>query len=215
MASLVTSMSLSTRVGKRARKVQHARATIGYGRSRHRAWAPDDLRRFPDRQSADRDRRHAAPDRRRRLARDQRRDRHRRTLQRHRSGRPEPRPDRPLPRRAGFCVSRSRPLALLVPASATIHASKVTISGAGSVRFSGRLRTRGTKLPPGGKIVDLQGRRARPRWSTVATTRATGTSGSWHAVARFRGTPVAHPVRLRIRREALFFVRAGGPGPSP
>ena len=33
MSSLVTSMSLSTRVGKRARKVQNARATIPYGRA--------------------------------------------------------------------------------------------------------------------------------------------------------------------------------------
>ena len=90
-----------------------------------------------------------------------------------------------------------------MPASATIHAAAESIRGAGSVRFSGRLRLLGTTLPPGGKIVDLQASQ-RGRWSTVATTRATGANARWHAVARFRGTPGRYPVRLRIRREALF-----------
>jgi hypothetical protein len=36
----------------------------------------------------------------------------------------------------------------------------------------------------------------------VAATRAT--AAGWHAIARFRGTPGDYPVRLRIRREAVF-----------
>ena len=75
--------------------------------------------------------------------------------------------------------------------------------GQGSIRFSGRLRALGAALPPGGKIVELQASQ-RGRWSTVATTRTRDTSGAWSAVARFRGTPGRYPVRLRIRREALF-----------
>ena len=78
-----------------------------------------------------------------------------------------------------------------------------SLRGQGSIRFSGRLRTLGAALPPGGKIVDLQASQ-RGRWSTVATTRTRGASGAWSAVARFRGTPGRYPVRLRIRREALF-----------
>ena len=100
-------------------------------------------------------------------------------------------------------LHRVRELALRVPASATIHAARATLSGPGAIRFSGRLRALGTSLPPGGKIVDLQASQ-RGRWSTVATTRTTGPNGAWSALARFRGTPGAYPVRLRIRREALF-----------
>ncbi len=100
-------------------------------------------------------------------------------------------------------LTRTRDVALRVPASATIHAAAASISGSGSVRFNGRLRMLGTTLPPGGKLVDLQAAQGG-RWSTVATTRATGATGSWHAIARFRGTPGTYPVRLRIRREALF-----------
>ena len=39
---------------------------------------------------------------------------------------------------------------------------------------------------------------------TVDTTRATGSTGAWRAVARFRGNPGTFSIRLRIRREALF-----------
>ena len=77
------------------------------------------------------------------------------------------------------------------------------LRGSGTIRFSGRLRTLGTKLPPGGKIVDLQAAQGG-RWSTVDTTRATGRTGTWRATARFRGTPGRYPVRLRIRREAAY-----------
>ena len=102
----------------------------------------------------------------------------------------------------GF-VGRTRSVSLRVAAGATIHASSRVLRGAGSVRFSGRLRTLGTKLPPGGKIVDLQAS-AGGRWSTVDTTRAVGRNGTWRATARFRGAPGRYPVRLRIRREAAF-----------
>ena len=86
---------------------------------------------------------------------------------------------------------RTARVALRVPASATIHASKTSISGAGAVRFSGRLRMLGTTLPPGGKLVDLQASQGG-RWSTVATTRATGSTGS---LARDRSLP-RHPGQL-------------------
>ena len=104
---------------------------------------------------------------------------------------------------ASGLLHRLRSVSLRVPASATIHASRVSLGGQGAIRFSGRLRALGAALPPGGKIVDLQAAQ-RGRWSTVATTRTRGASGAWRAVARFRGTPGRYPVRLRIRREALF-----------
>jgi len=98
-------------------------------------------------------------------------------------------------------LHRVRGVSLNVPAASTIHASDVLVSGAAAVRFTGRLRTLGATLPPGGKLVDLQASQ-HGRWTTVATTRAT--ASGWRAVARFRGTPGRYPVRLRIRREAVF-----------
>ena len=108
-------------------------------------------------------------------------------------------------------LHRTRDVALRVRASSTIQASSGSIRGAGAVRFSGRLHTLGSSLPPGGKIVELQASQ-RGRWSTVASTRATGPDAAWSAVARFRGTPGRFPVRLRIRREALFPYELGYSG---
>jgi len=98
-------------------------------------------------------------------------------------------------------LHRVRGVSLRVPAASTIHAGDVLVSGAAAVRFSGQLRTLGAALPPGGKLVDLQAS-SHGHWATVATTRAT--ASGWRAVARFRGTPGRYPVRLRIRREAVF-----------
>jgi hypothetical protein len=101
----------------------------------------------------------------------------------------------------GTLLHRVRGASLRVPASSTIHAADLLVSGAAAVRFSGHLRLLGATLPPGGKLVDLQASQ-HGHWTTVATTRAT--ASGWHAVARFRGTPGSYPVRLRIRREAVF-----------
>ncbi len=101
----------------------------------------------------------------------------------------------------GSLLHRIRAASLRVPASATIHAADVLVTGAASVRFSGRLGALGASLPAGGKLVDLQAA-SHGHWTTVATTRAT--AAGWHAVARFRGNPGRYPVRLRIRREAVF-----------
>jgi hypothetical protein len=100
-------------------------------------------------------------------------------------------------------LHRTRSVTLHVPARSTIQASDTKVSGAASVRFSGRLGLVGAKLPSGGKIVVLEARQ-RGRWSTVASTRARGAKASWHATAHFRGNPGTYPVRLRIPREAVF-----------
>jgi hypothetical protein len=203
VSSLVTSMSLSTRIGKRSsRKVQNARATVPYGRAVrvHGRLTSTDGAPVANqtivvtgvlRQTGAR----AVP-----VA----------TTLTDTGGRfsltVPAGPSRVISvayTGAGGFLHRERSVALRVPASATIHAADVLISGAGSVRFSGRLRRLGTALPDGGKIVDLQAR-AGGRWSTVATTRASGATASWSARARFRGTPGSFPVRLRIRREAAF-----------
>ncbi|MDA0164834.1 carboxypeptidase-like regulatory domain-containing protein [Solirubrobacter ginsenosidimutans] len=203
IASLVTSMSLSTRIGSgHARKVQDARATVGYGRAvtvlgrltstdgapvagqpivlngiQHRAGATSSQVATA---TTDADGRFSV------------------TL----PAGPSQRLTVVYPGAAGM-LTRTREVALRVPASATIRASKVRLSGAGSVRFSGRLRMLGTSLPPGGKIVDLQASQ-NGRWTTVDAVRASGRDGAWHAVAHFRGNAGRFPIRLRIRREALF-----------
>jgi hypothetical protein len=202
MSALVTSMSLSTRVGKHARKVQNERATVAYGRA---VTVLGRLTTTDGSPVANQSivitgtlRQTGATAQPVAIALTDTGGRFSVTL--------PASPSRSLsvvyPGAQGI-LTRTRAVALRVPASSTIHAAAKSIRGAGSVRFSGSLRMLGTTLPPGGKIVDLQASQ-RGRWSTVATTRATGTDGRWHAVARFRGTPGRYPVRLRIRREALF-----------
>jgi hypothetical protein len=100
-------------------------------------------------------------------------------------------------------LHRTRSVTLHVPARSSIQAGDTTISGAKSVRFSGRLGLLGAKLPSGGKIVVLEASQ-HGRWTTVASTRARGAKASWHATAHFRGNPGTYPVRLRIPREAVF-----------
>jgi hypothetical protein len=111
---------------------------------------------------------------------------------------------------AAGILTRTRDVALRVPASATIHASATRLFGAGTVRFSGRLGTLGTALPPGGKIVDLQAAQGG-RWTTVDTARAIRLE---RVVARRRPLPrqpgplpdpPAHPPRsaLPVRARLL------------
>lgn len=202
VSSVVTSMSLSTRVGKRSRKVQNERASIPYGRAvtvLGRLTSTDGAP-LADQPVVITGLLRAAGATPQTVA----------TVRTDSAGRfsvPVPAgPSRTLSVRypgTPALLHRTRTLALRVPASATVRASRASLRGAGAVRFSGRLRALGAALPPGGKIVDLQAAQGG-RWSTVATTRTRGATGAWSAVARFRGTPGRYPVRLRIRREALF-----------
>lgn len=92
---------------------------------------------------------------------------------------------------------------LRVRASSTISASPRVLRGGGRVRFTGRLGLRGTTAPRSGKLVELQAYDGG-RWRTFATARARGAQGRWSSSYRFGGTPGRYPVRVRIRREAVF-----------
>ena len=100
-------------------------------------------------------------------------------------------------------VSLTRSASLRVRASSTINASRRMLGGRGRVRFSGRLGLRGATTPRSGKIVELQAYDGG-RWRVFATARARGSKGRWSAAYTFAGTPGRYPVRLRIRREAVF-----------
>jgi hypothetical protein len=97
----------------------------------------------------------------------------------------------------------ARTTQLRVRASSTISASRRVLSGRGRVRFSGRVGLRGATTPRSGKIVELQAYDGG-RWRVFATARARGSKGRWSAAYTFAGTPGRYPVRLRIRREAVF-----------
>jgi hypothetical protein len=90
-----------------------------------------------------------------------------------------------------------------VRASSTIHASPRVLRGGGRVRFSGRLGLRGAAAPRSGKLVELQAYDGG-RWRTFATARARGSKGAWRSSYTFAGRPGRYPVRVRIRREAVF-----------
>jgi hypothetical protein len=68
------------------------------------------------------------------------------------------------------------------------------------VRFSGRLRTRGQRIPARGLVLVLQGRE-RGRWRTFDDTR-TSRKGRWRTSYTFSGRPGRYPVRVRIRRQS-------------
>ena len=79
---------------------------------------------------------------------------------------------------AGGALGAARGVSVRVPASSTIHASRTRLSGRTRVRFSGRLRTRGQRIPGRGLVLVLQGRE-RGRWRTFEDTRTNG-KGRWH-----------------------------------
>jgi hypothetical protein len=94
-------------------------------------------------------------------------------------------------------------VALQVRATSTIHASRRVLHGRGRVSFSGRLGLQGATVPRSGKLIELQAFDAG-RWRTFATARARGSKGAWHSAYTFAGKPGRYPVRVRIRREAVF-----------
>ena len=102
----------------------------------------------------------------------------------------------------GGLLPAVRTVAVRVPASSTIRASRRVVSAGTRVVFSGRIRARGQRLPARGLIVAVQGRSAGA-WRTFADTRTTS-SGRWRASYRFRGVAGRYPVRLRIRRATGF-----------
>jgi hypothetical protein len=102
----------------------------------------------------------------------------------------------------GDALSAARGVSVRVPASSTIRASRTRVSGRTRVRFSGRLRSRGQRIPGRGLVLVLQGRE-RGRWRTFEDTRTNG-KGHWHASYTFSGRPGRYPIRVRIRRQSSY-----------
>jgi hypothetical protein len=103
---------------------------------------------------------------------------------------------------AGGALGASRGVAVRVPASSTIRASRTRVSARTRVRFSGRLRTRGQRIPGRGLVLVLQGRE-RGRWRTFQDTR-TNRTGRWKVSYTFSGRPGRYPIRVRIRRQSSY-----------
>ena len=189
----------SAKVGRRFRRVRSGRVKIPFGRratfrGRLTLSAGQSLparRSSPPRRSAS-----GAPDEGGRHCR-------------HRSPRPlldqgPRRPEPHLPPRvpgSGGALGSARGVSVRVPASSTIHASRTRLGG-GRVRFSGRLRNRGQRIPGRGLVLVLQGRE-RGKWRTFKDTR-TNRKGRWHVSYRFSGRPGSYPIRVRIRKQSGF-----------
>ena len=91
----------------------------------------------------------------------------------------------------GELLPAVRGVAVRVPASSTIRASRRVVGAGTRVTFSGRIRRAGQPLPPRGLVVVLQGRTGGV-WQTFADTRTTR-AGRWKASYRFRGRPGTLP----------------------
>ena len=107
---------------------------------------------------------------------------------------------------AGGALGAARGVSVRVPASSTIRASRTRLSGPARVRFSGRLRNRGQRIPGRGLVLVLQGREGG-KWRTFEDTR-TNRKGRWRVSYRFSGRPGRYPIRVRIRRQSGYPVRA-------
>jgi hypothetical protein len=101
---------------------------------------------------------------------------------------------------SGGARGSARGVSVRVPASSTIRASRTRLSGAGRVRFSGRLRNRGQRIPGRGLVLILQGF-DNGRWRTFEDTR-TSRTGRWRVSYPFSGRPGRYPVRVRIRKHS-------------
>jgi hypothetical protein len=101
---------------------------------------------------------------------------------------------------AGDGLGAARGVSVRVPASSTIRASRTRLSGPARVRFSGRLRNRGQRIPGRGLLLVLQGREGG-KWRTFEDTR-TNRKGRWHVSYGFSGRPGLYPIRVRIRRQS-------------
>ena len=99
---------------------------------------------------------------------------------------------------SGGALGSARGVSVRVPASSTIRASRTRLSGPARVRFSGRLRNRGQRIPGRGLVLILQGF-DNGRWRTFEDTR-TNRLGRWRVSYRFSGAPGSYPVRVRIRK---------------
>ena len=97
-------------------------------------------------------------------------------------------------------LGAARGVSVRVPASSTIHASSTRLFGPGRVRFSGRMRNRGQRIPGRGLFLVLQGRE-QGRWRTFEDTR-TNRKGRWHVSYTFSGRLGRYPIRVRIRRQS-------------
>jgi hypothetical protein len=104
---------------------------------------------------------------------------------------------------SGAGLPTTRGVSVRVPATSTIRASRTRVPGAGRVRFSGRLRTRGQRIPGRGLVLVLQGRSPDGKWRTFADTR-TNRRGRWRASYLFRGRSGSYPIRVRIRKQSGF-----------
>jgi len=106
-----------------------------------------------------------------------------------------------------------RRLHVRVPWSSSLAVAPRAVAPGGSVRLSGRLRLHGRKLPPSGKLVELQAF-DRGRWRVFASTRARGASARWSTSYRFGSRSGTYRIRARIRREGTLPFELGYSKPA-
>ena len=93
--------------------------------------------------------------------------------------------------------ARSAPMLLRVRAGVELGASPHSLRTGEALRLRGRIRTRGTALPPRGKLVSIEYlERASGRWRPVLMTRARR-DGRFRARYRFRYVNGVARIRLR------------------
>jgi hypothetical protein len=96
-------------------------------------------------------------------------------------------------------LSKTSPIGeLLVNSRAQFRVSRTSVKEGHKVRFSGRVGHLGARVPPGGKLIELQVRERPGRWNTVREAFNTNSSGQYRLSYRF-GRFYVKDARFRFR----------------
>lgn len=93
----------------------------------------------------------------------------------------------------------------LVRSRASLRTSRESVPAGKTVRFKGRVRHFGARIPSGGKLLELQVRVKTGRWQTVGESFRTNEEGVYRRSYRFGrhyGQDALFRFRLKVKREA-------------
>jgi hypothetical protein len=111
----------------------------------------------------------------------------------------------------------ARSTELRVRSRATLALSEERVQEGDAVIFTGKVGHFGARVPPGGKLIELQVREGPERWNTVGEAFHTDSSGRFrlrYRFGRFYETNAHFVFRLKVAREQGWPYKAPGRSPS-
>jgi hypothetical protein len=103
-----------------------------------------------------------------------------------------------------YGAATSGDVAMNVLGRASFRTSRNAVPEGGRVLFRGRVDHLGARIPPGGKLVELQVRESASRWNTVREAFHTGPNGRYrlgYRFGRFYQSDAEFKFRVKVTRE--------------